>query len=229
MRNKPWRMVKKLSVLRYPSKWEPPLGISPDSCQMHFVFSWNYIFAAPVISQYQKKWPAKLGQPVRVQTIRVKMWNLIFSLCNQRTDKVQICSTDIHGQVILPSYLKPNDSLLSGYLLKQTPHPGLLIHVFCQTEIRATQCRVTAQPWDGAAWKTAVLIAEVYGAKIMLPHSPWWRWEQRRQQQRPLSAGQWGTVGQGRPGKSKPTGRQGMARNKPFPYQGNDSTPSSTG
>lgn len=25
MRNKPWRMVKKLSVLRYPSKWEPLL------------------------------------------------------------------------------------------------------------------------------------------------------------------------------------------------------------
>lgn len=84
---------------------------------------------------------------------RVKICNLIFSLCNQRTDKVQICSTDTHGQDILASCLKPNYSLQSGYLLKQTPYPGLLIHVFCQTEIRAAQCPVSAQFWDGASWK----------------------------------------------------------------------------
>lgn len=59
------------------------------------------------------------------------MCNLIFSLGNQRTDKVQICSTDTHGQDILPWYLKPNDSLQSVHLLKQTPYPGLPIHVFC--------------------------------------------------------------------------------------------------
>lgn len=39
MRNKPWRMVKKLSVLRYPSNWEPPIPeVSAECYEMHFVF-----------------------------------------------------------------------------------------------------------------------------------------------------------------------------------------------
>lgn len=129
-------------------------GVSADCCLSLKLCIWccyNTIVS-------DKKWPAEPGQPVWVQMIKVKMCNLIFSLCNQRTDKVQICSTDTHGQVILPSYIKPNDSLQPGYLLKQTLYPGLLIHVFCQTEIRAAQCHVSTQSWDGASWKKCCII-----------------------------------------------------------------------
>lgn len=129
MRNKPWRMVKKLSVLRYQEP--PPLESSPAvSCILPFLET-TFFAAGTITPQPQKKWPAEPGQSIWAQRIRVKMWNLIFSLCNQRTDKVQICSTDIHHQVILHLYLKPSDSLLSVYLLKQSLCPALLIHAHC--------------------------------------------------------------------------------------------------
>lgn len=170
------------------------------------VFPWNFVFAAAVIPQYQKKWPAEHGQPVCTQMIRVKMCNLIFSLCNQRTDKVQICSTDTHGQVILPSYIKPNDSLQSGYLLNKLCTLACLFMSFVRQKSEQHSAMLVHSPEMGLLGKNAVLFSEVYGAKINLPHSPWWRWEQLRQQQRPLSAGQWGTMGQSRPGNSKPMG-----------------------
>lgn len=115
-------------------------------CQMHFASPRNCIFAAATVTpQSQKKRPAEPGLPVWVYMITVKLWNLIFRVCNQRMDKVQICSTDTHSQVILPLYLKPNDSLLSGYLLKQTLCPGLLIPAHRQTEIRVAKCHVTSR------------------------------------------------------------------------------------
>lgn len=43
MRNKPWRMMKKLSVLRY---WEPILSC----CQLHFASSRHGIFADVTIT-----------------------------------------------------------------------------------------------------------------------------------------------------------------------------------
>jgi len=55
MRNKPWRMVKKLSVLRYPSHWESTPGVFAD-CQMRFAFPrYCMLAAATLTSQSQKK------------------------------------------------------------------------------------------------------------------------------------------------------------------------------